>query len=164
MDEMGEGGSSYRSCCKSAVNISLATLFFGYLFIGAYIFLMVETNNNVEINTGEQVVGDKSDGVQHTENREVEQVLERLWEITESLNILYRDNWTRLASEEVRQFHRSIVRQGECRCDNQPQVKWNYPAAFLYTVAVTTTLGFQHTLTISTSTRTIIPLIFFTRN
>lgn len=28
----------------------------------------------------------------------------QLWSITEDLNILYRENWTRLAAQEIKQF------------------------------------------------------------
>lgn len=30
--------------------------------------------------------------------------VDRLWSITEDLNILYKDNWTRLAAQEVKEF------------------------------------------------------------
>lgn len=30
--------------------------------------------------------------------------VDRLWSITEDLNILYKENWTRLAAQEVQQF------------------------------------------------------------
>lgn len=30
--------------------------------------------------------------------------MDRLWSITEDLNILYKENWTRLAAHEVQQF------------------------------------------------------------
>lgn len=33
----------------------------------------------------------------------------QLWSITEDLNILYKENWTRLAAQEVKQFQ---VRRG----------------------------------------------------
>lgn len=30
--------------------------------------------------------------------------VDQLWAITEDLNILYKENWTRLAAQEVKQF------------------------------------------------------------
>jgi hypothetical protein len=39
------------------------------------------------------------------------QVLDRLWDITENLNILYKENWTRLAAEEVGRLHESMRQQ-----------------------------------------------------
>lgn len=35
--------------------------------------------------------------------------VDRLWSITEDLNILYKENWTRLAAQEVQQFQVSDV-------------------------------------------------------
>jgi len=34
--------------------------------------------------------------------------VDRLWSITEDLNILYKENWTRLAAQEVQLFQVSI--------------------------------------------------------
>ena len=38
------------------------------------------------------------------------QTVDRLWSITENLNILYRENWTRLAAEEVLEFQEALFR------------------------------------------------------
>lgn len=35
--------------------------------------------------------------------------VDRLWSITEDLNILYKENWTRLAAQEVQQFQVSNI-------------------------------------------------------
>ena len=34
--------------------------------------------------------------------------VDRLWSITEDLNILYKENWTRLAAQEVQIFQVSL--------------------------------------------------------
>lgn len=34
--------------------------------------------------------------------------MDRLWSITEDLNILYKENWTRLAAQEVQHFQVSV--------------------------------------------------------
>lgn len=36
--------------------------------------------------------------------------VDRLWSITEDLNILYKENWTRLAAQEVQQFQVSNIK------------------------------------------------------
>ena len=40
-----------------------------------------------------------------------QQVVERLWEITEKLNILYKDNWTALADREMVKFQTELFAQ-----------------------------------------------------
>lgn len=35
--------------------------------------------------------------------------VDRLWSITEDLNILYKENWTRLAAKEVQEFQVSVI-------------------------------------------------------
>ncbi len=41
-----------------------------------------------------------------------EETVEKLWRITEELNILYKDNWTALAAREIRNFQRVLLAQG----------------------------------------------------
>ena len=38
--------------------------------------------------------------------------MEKLWEITENLNILYKDNWTALASLELGRLSDAVRRHG----------------------------------------------------
>lgn len=37
--------------------------------------------------------------------------IERIWDITVNLNILYRDNWTELAGREIERFQHQVVEQ-----------------------------------------------------
>ncbi|XP_049794519.1 tyrosine-protein kinase Abl-like [Schistocerca nitens] len=37
--------------------------------------------------------------------------VENIWDITVSLNILYRDNWTRLAAQEIARFQEQLVQR-----------------------------------------------------
>ena len=39
--------------------------------------------------------------------------MEKLWEITEELNILYRDNWTALVDREMVKFQKELLLSGE---------------------------------------------------
>ena len=38
------------------------------------------------------------------------QTVEKLWQITESLNILYRENWTRVVEKELRRYSQDLLR------------------------------------------------------
>lgn len=42
----------------------------------------------------------------------ISSTVDRLWSITEDLNILYKENWTRLAAQEVQHFQVSV---GDCK-------------------------------------------------
>jgi len=42
------------------------------------------------------------------EERLRRQTVERLWTITEELNILFKDNWTALAERQMREFQRGL--------------------------------------------------------
>ncbi|XP_049544067.1 TWiK family of potassium channels protein 18 isoform X1 [Anopheles darlingi] len=77
--------------------------------------------------------------------------VDRLWSITEDLNILYKENWTRLAAQEVLHFQDTILRA--VRASRIQQVanvqqntrpyKWTYASAFLYSLTLITTIGFS---------------------
>ncbi|XP_050091930.1 TWiK family of potassium channels protein 7 isoform X2 [Anopheles aquasalis] len=78
-------------------------------------------------------------------------IMDRLWSITEDLNILYKENWTRLAAQEVLHFQDTILRA--VRASRTQQVtnvqqntrpyKWTYASAFLYSLTLITTIGFS---------------------
>ncbi|XP_046384900.1 potassium channel subfamily K member 18-like [Ischnura elegans] len=74
--------------------------------------------------------------------------VERLWSITEDLNILYKENWTRLASREVLHFQETLVRAlrrgGYGRVDpgeDDGSHRWSFASSFLYSLTLITTIG-----------------------
>jgi hypothetical protein len=88
--------------------------------------------------------------------------VENIWDITVSLNILYRDNWTRLAAQELSRFQDQLVQrlteemslqhgtqpsgagreqQTQERRLNSSPYEWNFARAFLYSLTVLTTIG-----------------------
>lgn len=79
------------------------------------------------------------------------ETVDRLWSITENLNILYRENWTRLAAEEVLLFQEALfktLRQGDGGQDGpatgyygQHMHKWSFSSSFLYSLTLITTIG-----------------------
>jgi hypothetical protein len=89
--------------------------------------------------------------------------VENIWDITVSLNILYRDNWTRLAAQEISRFQDQLVQrlaeelamqqrgvassgtgkdqQMQERHSGSSPYEWNFARAFLYSLTVLTTIG-----------------------
>lgn len=85
--------------------------------------------------------------------------VENIWIITESLNILYRENWTRLAAQEIARFQDQLVKRitedmiatqngGTYVASSDPvterrlpEYEWNFAKAFLYSLTVLTTIG-----------------------
>lgn len=87
--------------------------------------------------------------------------MENIWIITESLNILYRENWTRLAAQEIARFQDQLVKRitedmmatqnagtytgsssSETVTERRvPEYEWNFAKAFLYSLTVLTTIG-----------------------
>lgn len=87
--------------------------------------------------------------------------MENIWQITEHLNILYRENWTRLAEQEIIRFQEKLVKKindeilanhagtftGATVNNDGPierkvlDYEWNFAKAFLYSLTVLTTIG-----------------------
>lgn len=91
--------------------------------------------------------------------------VENIWEITVSLNILYRENWTRLAGQEISKFQDELVQRvaqemaaqygavyqemalggaaqpyGELTYGHD-EGEWSLAKAFFYSLTVLTTIG-----------------------
>ena len=88
------------------------------------------------------------------------QTVTRLWQVTERMNILYPENWTRAASEEILAFQQqltlALTRQLGCRpkahviIDDSPLmaepqaragIRWTFARGLLYSVSLLTTIG-----------------------
>ena len=86
------------------------------------------------------------------------QTVEKLWSITEDLNILYKENWTRLAAQEVLKFQENLVKSFKSygsgvtiKNGNSPgatavyythhQHHWSFASSFLYSLTLITTIG-----------------------
>ncbi|KAI8442566.1 hypothetical protein MSG28_006027, partial [Choristoneura fumiferana] len=75
--------------------------------------------------------------------------VERLWALTEDLNILYKDNWTRLAAQELLDFQRGLaagLRAGAGRPPGPAPAlddgfHWTFSTSFLYALTLITTIG-----------------------
>uniref|UniRef100_T1GGW4 Uncharacterized protein n=1 Tax=Megaselia scalaris TaxID=36166 RepID=T1GGW4_MEGSC len=77
-----------------------------YTAMGSIIFVSLEGDHSEYTNIGETAVAaSKPYPRNDLENSDIRsRTVDRLWSITEDLNILYKENWTRLAAQEVLHF------------------------------------------------------------
>ncbi|KAH8265952.1 hypothetical protein KR026_005274, partial [Drosophila bipectinata] len=152
--EGGEGGSlcgcrkAPKSHCISATGVLLLVLL--YTAMGSIVFVTLE--GELEDGSALETAVAASKPYPRTElaNAEIRsRTVDRLWSITEDLNILYKENWTRLAAQEVQLFQDTLlraVRQSKVYPPggiqmNAPTHKWTYASAFLYSLTLITTIG-----------------------
>lgn len=146
-----------------ATNLGICVLLFGYTLIGSVIFLAIEGRNTVQ----HQILATTSMATNmnykrlnnsvdlKTKNEEARaRTVENIWDITVNLNILYRDNWTRLAAQEITRFQDELLKSlAEEMTQQEPMVEenaarmpqenfeWNFAKSFFYSLTVLTTIG-----------------------
>lgn len=156
-------GKSRKSRTKAfftglATNLGICILLFGYTLIGSVIFLAIEGGSSFQLDST-QILATTSGKkfMNHsaefkTKNEEARaRTVENIWDITVNLNILYRDNWTRLAAQEITRFQDELLKSlGEELALMPVQEKterrtgeyeWSFAKAFLYSLTVLTTIG-----------------------
>lgn len=126
-------GRCRRCCGRFAAflfsHVGLCALVVGYSVAGAFAFRALEAP--FEEQKASQVGALRQETVK------------RLWEITDKLNVLYKDNWTDLVEAEVRRFQKDLilaVKEGYDGKEGRGQ-QWSFSGAFLYSLTVITTIG-----------------------
>ncbi|XP_012548112.2 potassium channel subfamily K member 18 [Bombyx mori] len=150
-------------------NLGIFVLLLAYTLLGAFIFLAIEGNSSKihqkTLATTSYQVNDKNSVPSTKLNSSISQAsaelrsqtVESIWEITVSLNILYKENWTRLAAQEIARFQEKLVARvaadvsaqygGARALESAPDLvvddyEWNFAKAFLYSLTVLTTIGY----------------------
>jgi hypothetical protein len=171
-------------------NLGICALLVGYTLLGSFVFLAIEGGGSSGTNThyhrpstsltavtsnidnqkkpqgqnsSQDAAVSTSSWLKRVADESRARTVENIWDITVSLNILYRENWTRLAAQELSRFQDQLLQrlteemamqqQGaassgtgrdqriqERRSASSPY-EWNFAKAFLYSLTVLTTIG-----------------------
>ncbi|XP_044002702.1 uncharacterized protein LOC122848589 [Aphidius gifuensis] len=170
--------------------LGVCVLVFGYTLLGAFSFMALEggfktdltteirfTGTNGASSSTSSKVGGKTNSQQtvdssslfagHSNEDDISvrdlraYTVERLWSITEDLNVLYKENWTRLAEREIFEFQermaKSLYRSSLSIYGNTVQRssrghdrrtgfigdrKWTFGSSLLYSLTLITTIGY----------------------
>lgn len=149
-------------------NLGIFFLLLAYTLLGAFIFLAIEgtaakvhqktlATTSYQAENQKTVQTPKFNSTIAQASAELRsQTVESIWEITVSLNILYKENWTRLAAQEIARFQEKLVARvaadvsaqygGARALESAPALvvddyEWNFAKAFLYSLTVLTTIG-----------------------
>lgn len=124
------------NCCKKTFaflvsHIGLCSLVVGYSIAGGFIFKELEAP--FEVKQRNNVAAKRK------------YFVEKLWNVTEELNILYKENWTLTAEEMLTDFQMEVYRatkeKGWDGKDGDTDLQWSFSGALLYSVTVITTIG-----------------------
>ncbi|EAT44153.1 AAEL004478-PA [Aedes aegypti] len=96
-----------RSQCFSAIGVLILVL--AYTAVGSVLFVTLEGDADESDMIESSVAASKPYPRHDVVSSELRlKTVDRLWSITEDLNILYKENWTRLAAQEVQHFQRHL--------------------------------------------------------
>ncbi|XP_052751802.1 TWiK family of potassium channels protein 9-like [Galleria mellonella] len=170
----------------SLTNIVIFSILLAYTFMGSFIFLAIEGGTEMPVRPrllpDRHKINHKEQNNTNRKNTEDDyeygnltlsanyfwdarsKAVENIWEITVSLNILYRENWTRLAAQEILKFQNELVQRVTTEMATQYGVsyremalgefsggdvnnhyeehEWNLALAFFYSLTVLTTIGY----------------------
>lgn len=143
------------ACCRCAHQrraspltcLAICFLVLTYNLLGGFLFLALEGNAVAE-ETAVAASKPNLSQAQGVSNEIRSKTVERLWSITEDLNILYKENWTKLAAKELLEFQKVLVksmRGGAVRArlalDADADYRWTFSTSFLYALTLITTIG-----------------------
>lgn len=125
-----------KTCCRKFTafmfsHVGLCALVIAYSIMGAFAFRALEKPHE-----------EKKDN----EVRQMrDETVKKLWDITLELNVLYKENWTKLVTHEIRTFQTKLVREIKKGYDGNEAdatAQWSFSGAFLYSLTVITTIGY----------------------
>ncbi|XP_030754935.1 TWiK family of potassium channels protein 7-like [Sitophilus oryzae] len=152
---------SFFCCCYSCpgprstsilATLGICCLVLAYTIIGAFTFMALEGDLYQDTAVAASKANPQSDNNAIGALRA--ETVSRLWSITEDLNILYKENWTKLAAEEVLVFQDALFKAlrnsdsgysanvGTMSYYQQNLHKWSFSSSFLYSLTLITTIGY----------------------
>lgn len=143
-------------CCKCAHKrraspltcLAICFLVLTYNLLGGFLFLAIEGSAISE----ETAVAASKPNLSQTQSSSTDlrsKTVERLWSITEDLNILYKENWTKLAAKELMDFQKVLIKtmrggaafENRLSYDSAGDYRWTFSSSFLYALTLITTIG-----------------------
>lgn len=139
-------------CCRCAHKrraspltcLAICFLVLTYNLLGGFLFLAIEGSTTEET----AVAASKPNLSQASSGDLRSKTVEKLWSITEDLNILYKENWTKLAAKELMDFQKVLMKNmrggaldGRLVYRQDIDYRWTFSSSFLYALTLITTIG-----------------------
>lgn len=102
-----------------------------YAIMGAFAFIAIEGKE-------EYWMTNRTSGIHNN-------TIRRLWNVTEHLNILYKDQWYEDVNVTLYEFQEKIVEVVKDGYDGRSHMEvWNFPASLMFCLSVFTMIGYGH--------------------
>ncbi|XP_050677310.1 TWiK family of potassium channels protein 18-like [Leptidea sinapis] len=123
--------------------LSICFLVLTYNLFGGFLFFSLEGNT-----ASETAVAESKPNLSRSSGELRLKTVEKLWSITEDLNILYKENWTQLAAKELMDFQKVLLKslrnneeEGHNMSYEEMEYRWSFAGSFLYALTLITTIG-----------------------
>ncbi|ESN93130.1 hypothetical protein HELRODRAFT_89246 [Helobdella robusta] len=116
--------------------LGLFILLTSYTIFGGFLFHRIESSKEVQTQ-----LDVKTSRAYH---------VDKLWNTTKSMNILFRQNWSNVASKILRNYTMFVFNITKCDGWNgqdrneSAELQWSFTGSMLYSVTVITTIGYGH--------------------
>ena len=131
-------GEKCANCCKKFVaflfsTVGLTCVLCGYTVFGGFVFMWLESPYEVQL---------KND-VQRTRKFYVD----KLWNLTEELNMFYPQNWSNMADRILQEYTTEVYIATKHKGwdgnenDGVAELQWTFAGSLLYSITVITTIG-----------------------
>ncbi|UYV71602.1 hypothetical protein LAZ67_8003827 [Cordylochernes scorpioides] len=115
-----------RTCAFLFKHVGMFALVVGYSVAGAFAFRSLETRHQDEHG--------------HVATLRMEAV-NRMWNTTSALNVLFEDEWSRKVTQEITNFQRDVVKAIKEGYDGRStREDWSFSSAFLFSITVISTI------------------------
>ncbi|XP_045616651.1 TWiK family of potassium channels protein 18 [Procambarus clarkii] len=125
-----------KNCCRKFVSfmctqVGVGGLVVSYAIMGAFAFIAIEGKEDYWMTNRTSLIHNNT--------------IRTLWNFTEHLNVLHKDQWYEDVNDTLYEFQKKIVQIVKTGYDGRSHLEvWNFPTSLMFCLSVFTMIGYGH--------------------